>query len=70
MCPSAPYFFFLLDKRQMILLVNGEALGLNGLIKWEIMWCFAELKLNQIFWNFEQEYTTRNIFHELTQNNF
>jgi hypothetical protein len=61
---------FLLDKRQTILLVNGEALGLNGLIKWEIMWWFAELKLNQIFLNFEQEYTTRKIFHELTQNNF
>jgi hypothetical protein len=32
MRPSVPYFF-LLVKRQMILLVNGEALQLNGLTK-------------------------------------
>jgi hypothetical protein len=31
MRPSAPYFFYLSNVRQTILLVSGEALQLNGL---------------------------------------
>ena len=30
MRPNAPYLFIFFDKRQTILLVNGEALALNG----------------------------------------
>ena len=35
MCPSVPYFFFTCltpDKYRQILLINGEALQLNGLM--------------------------------------